>query len=433
MFDPLLWVLPHFVTHYAGQTTQGNTNGDGVDQASGSKDVTSLPLEADDLNLPRIPWRTKASSKNGASVSADSKPDKGCKGLRWIRKLFRSCTQQQSSTSYDPVQPNEMPLPASVEWEKARSYVAAQNTKEYREFITKETQRFESEYLEKKELGKGSSGAVYMATRKSDGMKVVYKPILNTNIPDYTLEPIPPPVCYIRNHLSRSKKPLVKQCISSRPPNILLPHELGIQLYLSRPGHENPYVAEISDYIILKDKVILVMEYVDNKWISIISYVKKKGPSDIEKARKIIREVVNGMVFLKRHGILHMDIHGKVKFIDFGKVEIFPGWEKGKSVPLKSSDPLPTGPEYKIGYNEVNSIKKLGVMLYTLLTGRKLSDNEYNYQEKIRTIVRSSNSSKSKLKEKAINFIADIIKLGAENLLSIEHVLKHPFLQLKNK
>ncbi|KAH6567153.1 hypothetical protein BASA62_006250 [Batrachochytrium salamandrivorans] len=309
MFDPLLWVLPHFVTHYAGQTTQGNTNDD-VDQASGSKDVTSLPLGADDLKLPRVSWRTKASSKNGASASADSKTDQGCKGLRWIRKLFRSCTQQQSSTSYDPVQPNEMPLPASVEWEEAKSYVAAQNTKEYREFFTKETQDFELEYTFKKQLGKGDFGIVYMATKNSNGMEVAYKYIPKTKVDDYTLESNPSPVCRLRNQLARSNKPSVKQCISSRPLNALLPREVMIQLYLSRPGHENSHVPIVFDYYTLKDEYVLVMEYLNKKWMSIIKYAQKNKRMDIEKIRNIGREILSGMVSLKQHGILHNDLHG---------------------------------------------------------------------------------------------------------------------------
>ncbi|KAH6588007.1 hypothetical protein BASA61_006156 [Batrachochytrium salamandrivorans] len=55
MFDPLLWVLHHFITHYAGQTTQGNKDdGDGVDQASGSKRCRQLTTRNHTYNsLPR--------------------------------------------------------------------------------------------------------------------------------------------------------------------------------------------------------------------------------------------------------------------------------------------------------------------------------------------------------------------------------------------
>ncbi|KAH6570436.1 hypothetical protein BASA60_007705 [Batrachochytrium salamandrivorans] len=60
MFDPLLWVLPHFITHYAGKTTQGNRNdGDDVDLVSGSnpnpKDATSLPQRFPPYKAAQVP------------------------------------------------------------------------------------------------------------------------------------------------------------------------------------------------------------------------------------------------------------------------------------------------------------------------------------------------------------------------------------------
>ncbi|KAH6561070.1 hypothetical protein BASA62_010090 [Batrachochytrium salamandrivorans] len=77
---------------------------------------------------------------------------------------------------------------------------------------------------------------------------------------------ITPPRCHTRNPTVLSEEQSVEQCISSRPQNLLLPHELALQMYLSRPGHENPHVPEVLDYIILEDEFILVMEYFDQNW-----------------------------------------------------------------------------------------------------------------------------------------------------------------------
>ncbi|KAH6578659.1 hypothetical protein BASA61_000124 [Batrachochytrium salamandrivorans] len=125
MFDPLLWVLHHFVIHYAGQTTQGNKDdGDDANQASGSnhnpKQDTDLPLKVHPINLSGFLRKTKAPDQNGASSSADPQPEKECKGGRWLRKISKSCSQQQSppelrpSTSYDLPQSDEMLLPVRV-------------------------------------------------------------------------------------------------------------------------------------------------------------------------------------------------------------------------------------------------------------------------------------------------------------------------------
>ncbi|KAH6564784.1 hypothetical protein BASA62_007723 [Batrachochytrium salamandrivorans] len=104
MFDPLLWVLHHFVTpHYAGQTTQGNTDdGDDANQASGSKDAASLLHRADSLR------RTRELRENKASSSADPKSKNGRKDSVWKKSLSKSLPRQQSppgpqqSTSHDP-------------------------------------------------------------------------------------------------------------------------------------------------------------------------------------------------------------------------------------------------------------------------------------------------------------------------------------------
>ncbi|KAH9252848.1 hypothetical protein BASA81_009151 [Batrachochytrium salamandrivorans] len=264
MFDPLLWVLHHFVTHYAGQTNQGNTNeGDGVDQASGSKDVpkqdTSLPQRADHLSLKRPLQESNTPDQSGTSSLVDLQPGNECTGGHGIRKIPSPCPQQpslpepQPSTFYDAPQSDEIPLPARVERLAAEFYNQNWESGQYNAFIAGETKYFESEY--------------------------------------------------------RSEKELAAQCRSSRSPNILLPYEFILQKYLSRPGYENPYVPVVFDYYTLKYEYVLVMEYFDEKWVDLSSYVKEKGPLDLSEARNIFREIVNGVISLKRHGVVNEDLH----------------------------------------------------------------------------------------------------------------------------
>ncbi|KAH6580503.1 hypothetical protein BASA61_009598 [Batrachochytrium salamandrivorans] len=72
------------------------------------------------------------------------------------------------------------------------------------------------------------------------------------------------------------------------------------------------------------------MEYFDENWEDLSSYVEEKGQLDIETVRSIAREIINGMLSLKRHGVVHEDLHAKVKLIDFGQFSILPEWEEGK-------------------------------------------------------------------------------------------------------
>ncbi|KAH6589452.1 hypothetical protein BASA50_010023 [Batrachochytrium salamandrivorans] len=300
---------------------QGDTDeGDDGDQASGSnpksKTTTSLPLRVHPLRLPKTLWGTKAPDQNGALSSVDPQPGKECKDGYWIRKITKLCPQQQSppesqpSTLHDPPQSDEMPLPDYLGKSEKKSYSRSWKTKQYRLFTKGETRYFESEYFGKKTLGQGQSGVVYLAIRKSDGMEVAYKSIPKSKVRKYTLEFSPPPRCHLPSPLVGSEDQSVAQCMSPRPPNLLVPHEFLLQMYLSRPGYENLYVPVVFDYFILENEYILVMEYVDENWVSLSKYVKEKGQLDINEARNIVKEIVNAMIFLKQNGVVHDDLSG---------------------------------------------------------------------------------------------------------------------------
>ncbi|KAH6567132.1 hypothetical protein BASA50_007028 [Batrachochytrium salamandrivorans] len=321
MFDPLLWVLYHFVTHYAGQTTQGNTNdGDGVDRVSDPnlkpKKATGLSLKVYPLSLTRALQKNKTPDQKGADKPADFQPGKECKGGHGVRKVPKSCSQQPSplelrpSTSYDPSQSDEMPLPAYFKMGILRYHTHFWKTKQYRIFTEKEGMYFRSEYSSKEKLGQGKFGAVYLATKKSNGVEVACKSIPKKNVKKYTLESSPSPICHLRNSLVGSDEQSVAQCMSSRPANLPFPYEFMLQIYLSRPGHENLYVPTTLDYFILESEFVVVMEYLGDKWMTLSSYLRKKKQIDVSEACDIIREIVKAMTSLKRYGVVHRDLHG---------------------------------------------------------------------------------------------------------------------------
>ncbi|KAH6602909.1 hypothetical protein BASA61_000625 [Batrachochytrium salamandrivorans] len=297
---------------------QGDTNdGDDANQVSGSKDAlkqdTSLPQRAEHLSLKRPLQESDTPDQSSAPSSVDRRPEEECKGGYWLRKISKSCSQQQSSTSHDSPQSDEMPLPDYVMKEKAESYNQDQDIDQYNAFIESENKYFESEYLIEKEIGTGDFGTVYLATKRSNGMKVACKSILKKPVEEYALESIPPPRCHLPNPLVDSEKQPAAQCMSPRPPTLYVAHEAVIQMYLSRPGHENPYVLRVLDYITLENEFMLIMDYLDESWMSLASYMNEKIRLDIEDARKIIREIVNGMISLKQHGVFHKDLHGMVQ------------------------------------------------------------------------------------------------------------------------
>ncbi|KAH6596835.1 hypothetical protein BASA61_003329 [Batrachochytrium salamandrivorans] len=170
------------------------------------------------------------------------------------------------------------------------------------------------------------------------------------------------------------------------------------------------------------------MDYLDEEWMSLSKYVEKKGPLDISDVRDILREIVNGMIFLKQYGILHGDLHGKIKLIDFGVSGILPKWKEGKSFPSKPSELLSPVAGYRAESDELQSIWMLAELLYKIIPESDIqldySDDEEMIEE---TISSGSNSHKSELKEKAVRLIEAMIDSDPDTISSIEAILNDPF------
>ncbi|KAH9250242.1 hypothetical protein BASA81_011985 [Batrachochytrium salamandrivorans] len=211
-----------------------------------------------------------------------------------------------------------MPFPVRVRKLELKSYGENCDAEQYNAFIKEETKYFEPKYSSGEILAKDDFGTPFVATRKSDGMKVAYKSIPKSEVYEYALESSPYPICHLRNHLVCSKKQSVEQCISSRQLNLFLPYELMFQTYLSRPGYDNPYVPMTLDYIVLEDECILVMEHFGEKSVTLSSYVKEKGRLDVGEARSIIKEVVDAVRSLKRHDLDQRWLDGTVEHESMG-------------------------------------------------------------------------------------------------------------------
>ncbi|KAH6576125.1 hypothetical protein BASA60_004680 [Batrachochytrium salamandrivorans] len=179
-------------------------------------------------------------------------------------------------------QSDEMPLPDYVERLEVESYYQGWNADQYDVFVGEEIKYFGSEY-------------------------------------------------FIKKKLSRPKDQSAAQCMSPRPPNLYVAHELLLQMYLSRPGHENPYVLMVLDYITLQDKFMLIVDHLDESWMSLLSYMNEKKRLGIDEVRKIIKEVIHAVISLKQHGVFHKNIHGSVKLTNFDATDVVSGWE-GKRI-----------------------------------------------------------------------------------------------------
>ncbi|KAH6590775.1 hypothetical protein BASA50_009153 [Batrachochytrium salamandrivorans] len=402
-----------------GQSDISDENGASSSTGSKSKKAGRLLQRLRSMNKHGPLRESDIPDESDASSSADTKPKKVCKDEHGIQNPSKPSSQQQSqpgsqpSTSHDSFQSNEVLLPNYVEKSKVESYYQSQNPEQYNAFVEEETKYFGSEYLIEKKLGKEQYGAIYLAIRKSNGMKVTCKSIPKPSVDEYAVESTPPPRCHISNPLSRPKDQPAAQCMSPRPSKLYVPHEVRFQMYLSRPGHENPYVLRVLDYFILKDKFMLIMDYLGKSWMSLLSYIKEKILLDIDEVRIIIKEVINAVINLKQQGVFHNDLHG---------------WKKRKLLQLKSLDPPSTVPEYEAGIDELRSMQRIGQLISRLLTGIRLYKDDFNYGELMREIILPDpDPSLSELKEKAIHLVDILVSRDPKQMPSFEAILKHPF------
>ncbi|KAH6564862.1 hypothetical protein BASA62_007663 [Batrachochytrium salamandrivorans] len=145
--------------------------------------------------------------------------------------------------------------------EESEFYLLIQENDEYLLFFKKEDMYFKSEYRSMRKLGQGSFGAVHLAIKKSNGLKVVYKTIGKENVKLYTLKSSPSPVCHITEFSTLYGKHVSARCMPLRPQNSVLPFEIEMQKYLSQDGYGSPHVLEVIDYVVTEGAYILVMEY----------------------------------------------------------------------------------------------------------------------------------------------------------------------------
>ncbi|KAH6583310.1 hypothetical protein BASA61_008069 [Batrachochytrium salamandrivorans] len=119
---------------------------------------------------------------------------------------------------------------------------------------------------------------------------------------------------------------------------------------------------------------------------------------------------------------------GKVKLLDFGMSGILPGWEEGKSVPLKSPDSSSTISGYKAGDDELWSLMMLRKLLHKIIFEEDDQLIHSNDEQAIReTIPDESDPYKRGLKEKATRLMTTLGSFDPEKISSIEAILNDPF------
>jgi tetratricopeptide (TPR) repeat protein/predicted Ser/Thr protein kinase len=148
--------------------------------------------------------------------------------------------------------------------------------------------------------------------------------------------------------------------------------------FRSLTGIAHPNLVSLHDLVVDGAQCFFTMELVDG--MTFVEYVRERGSADVDRARRALAQLVDGIEELHRHGQLHRDIKpsnvlvtsdGRVVILDFGLTSaVVLGDSTGASGPIGT--PAYVSPERCRGLEMTPASDWYGVgaTLYHALTGR---------------------------------------------------------------
>ncbi|XP_022890737.1 serine/threonine-protein kinase GRIK2 isoform X2 [Olea europaea var. sylvestris] len=240
--------------------------------------------------------------------------------------------------------------------------------KETHELIRSEDEngnKMVNEYVREYKIGAGSYGKVVLYRSQLDGKHYAIK-------------------SFHKSHLLKKRVAASETAMS----DVL--REVLIMKMLSHPNIVN-LVEVIDDPA--TDHFYMVLEYVKGKWV----YEGAGPPGGIGEhtARKYLRDIVSGLMYLHAHNIVHGDIKpdnllvtgsGTVKIGDFGVSQIFE--DDNDELRRSPGTPVFTAPECCLGptyHGKAADIWAVGVTFYYMVLGKYpfLGDTLHDTYDKI--------------------------------------------------
>ncbi|KAH6573474.1 hypothetical protein BASA60_006023 [Batrachochytrium salamandrivorans] len=202
-------------------------------------------------------------------------------------------------------------------------------------------------YVKKPSMGMHSS-YLQLATKKSDGSKVLLKTIEKEYVIFYSFESTSPSELHGAEVSAIYGKYAGEKCMSPKSLNSVLPFEIEMQKYLSQDGYGSPHVPRVIDYVVTESTYVLVMEYPGEEWMALDEYTTEHGKFSADEVRFITKEVMTALLSLKNLGVAHGSVAGEnvlynkktggVKLMNFGFSGLLEGWNQGNSASGSSKD-----------------------------------------------------------------------------------------------
>eukprot|EP00794_Sanderia_malayensis_P006890 gene6890-7668_t len=202
---------------------------------------------------------------------------------------------------------------------------------------------------------------------------------------------------------------------------------------------KHPSILQLQSYFEDSDHVYLVLELCHNGDLQ--RFLKNSGkPMNENEARKILLQVLLGVLYLHSHGILHRDLtmgnllltkDMKVKISDFG---------------LAAKLKLPTEKHYTMcgtpnfispeiatrsPHGLESDVWSLGCLLYAILVGKPPFDTEAVRSTLSKVVLADYEIPKS-LSPEAKDLIRQLLKKNPDERITLAGILDHPFMEAKH-
>ncbi|KAK3755861.1 hypothetical protein QZH41_014320 [Actinostola sp. cb2023] len=201
---------------------------------------------------------------------------------------------------------------------------------------------------------------------------------------------------------------------------------------------KHPAILELYTYFEDENYVYLVLEMCHNGELN--RFIKSSGKMSESRVRHIMQQLVQGVLYLHSHGIIHRDLtlgnllltkNMEVKIADFGLATRL-------SMPNEKHYTMCGTPNYispEIATRDPHGLESdvwsMGCMLYTMLVGCPPFDTNA-VKTTLNKVVLADYEVPGHISPEAKDLIGRLLKKNPEHRLTLSGILDHPFMLSKN-
>ncbi|KAL8584489.1 hypothetical protein ACOMHN_016810 [Nucella lapillus] len=201
---------------------------------------------------------------------------------------------------------------------------------------------------------------------------------------------------------------------------------------------KHPSILELYNYFEDSNYVYLVLEIAHNGEFQ--RYLRTQNRVLMEKeARKVMKQIVDGMLYLHTHGILHRDLtlsnllltkDMNTKIADFGLATQLAEPEEKHFTMCGTPNYISPEVAMHLAHGLEADVWSLGCMLYTMLVGHPPFDTDA-VRSTLSRVIQAQYDLPSDLSPEAQDLIRCLLRKNPKQRLHISDVLTHPFMMKK--